>query len=81
MNLKKEIAISDNGFVFQPSTGDSYSLNPIGIRILSLIREGKDEKQIRDTLLEEYDVHPSQLEEDLYDFLAYLRQLNLVTDE
>ncbi len=31
MNVKKDIAISDSGFVFDPTTGESYSVNPIGV--------------------------------------------------
>ena len=34
MRLKKNIAVSDSGFVFNPTTGDSYSLNPVGKEIL-----------------------------------------------
>ena len=36
MNIRKDIAISDTGFVFDPVTGESFSLNPIGVEILSL---------------------------------------------
>jgi hypothetical protein len=41
MKLKKDIAISDSGFLFNPSSGDSYSLNPIGVEILKLMQEKK----------------------------------------
>ena len=33
MKIKTNIALSDSGFLFNPSTGDSYSVNPIGQEI------------------------------------------------
>ena len=40
MNIKKSIALSDSGFVFDPSSGDSFSTNPIGLEIINQLKEG-----------------------------------------
>jgi len=38
MKLKNNIAISETGFVFDPNSGDSYSLNTIGKEILEMVK-------------------------------------------
>ena len=37
MKIKKNIALSDTGFVFNPGNGDSFSVNPIGLEILKIL--------------------------------------------
>ena len=46
MKLKKNIAISESGFVFDPTSGESFSLNPIAIEILNMLKEGKGQGDI-----------------------------------
>ena len=41
MKMRKNIAVSDSGFIFNPGTGDSFSTNPIGMEIISMIKEEK----------------------------------------
>lgn len=81
MKIKKHIAISDSGVVFNGSTGDSYSLNPIAGEILDILRKGASEDQIKVHILEQYEVDKDRIEGDLYDFFAHLRQLNIIEDE
>lgn len=80
LQVKKSVAISDSGFVFNASTGDSYTLNPIGSEILGYIRAGKQAAEIKDLILEKYDVDLSTLEQYLYDFLFNLQQMQLIED-
>jgi hypothetical protein len=78
MKLKKNIATSENGFVFNPSTGDSFSSNPIAATILGLLKAGHSTEEIKIDLLAQYEVEPSQLERDIDDFLHQLRDENLL---
>ena len=41
MKIKKNVAISESGYIFNPSTGDSFTVNPIGIEIFNMIKAGK----------------------------------------
>jgi hypothetical protein len=41
MRIKKNIAISESGFIFNPAVGDSYSTNPIGAEIIKMLKESK----------------------------------------
>ena len=81
MKVKKNIAISDSGFLFNPSTGDSYSVNPIGQEIISLLKEGKSESQVKAHILNEYMTDHDAVEKDLYDFKNMLEHYKIIDNE
>ncbi|MBE9468209.1 MAG: PqqD family protein [Bacteroidetes bacterium] len=81
MRLKKNIAISETGFIFNPSTGDSFTLNPIGIEILSFIENEKKYEEISDAILEKYDVDTITFEKNYYDFIQMLKNNHLLENE
>ncbi len=76
--LKKNIAVSESGFVFNPTTGDSFSLNNVGTEILKLMKDGKSEGDIKNTIRAWYDIDEETLEKDYYDFLKMLGQFKLL---
>lgn len=78
MKLKKNIATSESGFVFNPSTGDSFSLNTLGAEILLQMKESKSAEEIKKDVLARYEVDKSLLEKDWDDFMAQLRDNNLL---
>jgi hypothetical protein len=78
MKLKKNIATSESGFVFNPSTGDSFSLNSIGAEILLQMKESKSSEEIKKDILHRYDVEASLFEKDWDDFMSQLRDNNLL---
>lgn len=80
MPLKENIALSENGFLFNPSTGDSYTLNNTGKEVLIMIKEGKNATQITDLLYEKYDIDRISLERYLMDFLNDLSIYNLMDE-
>lgn len=80
MLIKGNIALSENGFVFNPSTGDSFTLNNTGREVLILIKEGKNLNQITEIMGEKYDVDRITLERYLADFLSDLSVSNLLEE-
>jgi hypothetical protein len=78
MHLKKNIATSESGFIFNPSTGDSYSANPIAVEILGLLKEGIAASNIKAQILDRYDVTNAQLEKDWDDFANQLKYANVL---
>ena len=78
MKLKRHVAVSESGVLFNAATGDSFSVNPVAARIIALMKEGKSEDGIKNALLDEYDVTPERLEADFPDFISHLKQLNLL---
>ena len=81
MKLKKNIAISESGFVFDPTTGDSYSLNAVGIKIIDSLNQDQSFEEIRDIMLVEYDIDAVSFEKYYYDFLSRLQEFKLVEHE
>jgi hypothetical protein len=78
MNIKKNIATSENGFIFNPATGDSFSANEIAAEILQAMKNGDTESQIKNKLLEKYEVSSEQLNRDWEDWMAQLKEANLL---
>lgn len=78
MKLKSNIATSENGFIFNPSTGDSFTSNPIAAEIIGYLKAGESITQIKTKLLEKYDVEKAQLERDWDDYVLQLREANLL---
>ena len=77
MQIKKNIAISDSGFLFNPLSGDSYSVNATGIEVIKLLRAGKNKEQIINELEKEYRIDKNTLEKDLNDFGSLLETFKL----
>ncbi len=78
MKLKKNIATSEAGFVFNPATGDSFSVNPVGADILLQLKENTEMEDIISGISVKYDVDRGQLEKDLEDFVSQLHGYNLL---
>jgi len=78
MRLKKNIATSEEGFIFNPGTGDSYSTNDIGTDIISLLKDEHPPRMIIDTICAKYDVDQNQFEKDLDDYLSQLKDYNIL---
>ncbi len=78
MKIRKNVAISDSGFIFNPDTGESYTANPLGLEIVELIRQGLDFESIRRHILERYRTDKDTVEKDYHDFLQMLDQYNLI---
>ena len=76
--IKKNIATNELGFVFNPSTGDSFSTNPVAASILRYMRENKSMAEIKKSLLETYETDPATVEKDLDDFVHTLKEFNLL---
>lgn len=80
MRIKKNIAISDTGFVFNPTTGDSYSINQVGREILAYLGEDKSKDEIVSLMTSEYDIDAPSFEKYFFDFLSMLRQFELLDE-
>lgn len=78
MKLKKNIATSENGFIFNPATGDSFSGNAMASEILLAMKNGDTEAQIKEHLLQKYEVSATQLNHDWEDWILQLKEANLL---
>ena len=81
MTIKRDIAISDSGLVFNPMNGESFSVNPIGMEIFNLLKEKKSFDEISEKLKEKFEVEKNTFEKDFLDFTSMLKQYELLEDE
>lgn len=81
MRIKKNIALSDSGFVFNPSTGESFSVNPIGVEILQMLRDGKDKEQIKAGIIKNYQIDEATFERDFDDFTSMMKHYLLTEND
>lgn len=78
MKINGNLAISESGFLFNPSSGESFTVNPVGAEIIELLKEGKNEEQILEELLKIYEIDSKTLQKDLLDFNDILKQHQLL---
>lgn len=81
MKLKKNIAVSESGFLFDPGTGESFSLNKTGQLIFQLLSQNKTESEILQIVTEKYDIDSNKLQRYLDDFVLMLNQFSLIEKE
>jgi hypothetical protein len=78
----KDIAISESGFVFDPFTGVTFSVNATGKLILLQLREGRSPDQLDAALRESFELFedddPSR---DVHEFLGLLREQGVLPRE
>jgi hypothetical protein len=65
MKLRKDVAVSEAGLVFNPTTGESFSVNPIGVEILGLMRQEKDIAEISRIITGKFNTDKATFERDL----------------
>lgn len=73
MRVRKNVATSDEGFLFNPTTGDSFSTNAIGAEIILLMKKDIPTSEVVDTICEKYDVDKALFERDLEEFTLQLK--------
>lgn len=78
MRINKNIAVSDSGFVFNSTTGESFTVNPIGSEIIELLKQDKTIDQINEELLIRYNADIVTIEKDVSDFITILKQYSLI---
>ena len=71
----KHLAISESGFIFDPVSGLSFTLNPTALFLLEQMRQGQNREQLLSTIQHHYEVKPHEAEHDLHGFIEALNAL------
>ncbi len=77
MSKLSSLAISDNGFIFKPSTGESFLTNELGLMIIQQLKKKKAIDDIINEIIENFEVDKISAGRDLYEFLDFLKKENL----
>lgn len=80
LKLNQNIATSDTGFLFNPATGESFTINPTGARFIALLKDGLTDEEIIQKMCNEFEVEARDLERDLTDFREILKHNHLLVD-
>ncbi len=71
----KDLAVSESGFVFDPHSGQTFSLNETGRAILEALKRGETVEQIVTDLRQGFEVEPgADLGRDVHEFLLLARE-------
>ncbi len=81
MKIKSNLAVSDSGFIFNPSNGDSFSTNTVGSDIIRLLKAGNSFDSIKKEIVEIYEVDEILFEKDFHDFVSQLQDYYLVSND
>ena len=68
------LAISESGFLFDPVSGHSFTVNETGLAILRALQTNHHLDALREALTSAYDVDEAALDRDLLEFLGSLRE-------
>ena len=71
-------ALGDESAVLNMKNSVYYGLNVLGTRIWTLLEEPRSVVQLRDAIVNEYDVEPSVCERDLFALLEQMRSEGLI---
>ncbi len=74
----RNLAISESGFVFSPSTGNTFVLNETGTFVLKKLMQGISREALITELLSTYTVSQDQAERDLSDLLVQMKEMGIL---
>lgn len=72
-DVLRRLAVSESGFVFDPASGNSFTVNETGLAILRVLQHDRNLLSMAEQLQREFDVKPRELERDLLEFAGILR--------
>ncbi len=74
----QQLLINDNGFAFDPATGETYHISRSGLDVIRWLKEGKSGRDVLDRLVTRYEVDEPTAARDLEGFMATLRSYGLI---
>lgn len=74
----RDLALSETGFVFDPSSGATFTVNATGLCVLHALKEGLSWGEIATRLSERFDVRSGDPARDVAELAGMLRQEGLL---
>lgn len=76
--MHNNLALSENGFLFDTRTGNTYSLNRTGTFLLRRLIDGFARDELAACMIDRFDVEPDMASHDVEQFLFLLRDLRII---
>jgi hypothetical protein len=82
MNTQKlaDLAISENGLIFDPLSGHIFTSNAVGVLIINALKAGKGVNDIKTAISDAYDLEGKLIEKDIFDFIGQLINCGLIQE-
>jgi hypothetical protein len=74
------LALSENGFLFDAVSGNTFTLNSTGKVIMKGLIEGLSREQISATLSENFGVSYENASSDTHQFIHHLVKMNVISE-
>jgi hypothetical protein len=71
------LAVSRDGFAFDPTTGESYTMNQTAAEVLAVLSGGGTAGLAANALVRDYGIGQQEAERDVADFVSRLKQFGL----
>ncbi len=81
MKILTNIAVSDSGYLFNPTNGDSFSSNAVATDIIAMMKQNKTGDEIKKALHAKYEVEKSTIERDYDEFIQELGDNYLLSSD
>lgn len=79
MSRLMSLAINDTGFAFDPSAGESFTVNHTAKEIIELIKKGVELEDIVKTISDEYEVPYEEVYTDVLELVEKLRVFGFIS--
>lgn len=78
--VKEQVSseLEGESVILNLKSGTYYGLNNVGARIWNLIQEPKQVSEVREAILEEYEVEPEHCDRDILELLQQLANVELI---
>ena len=75
-----DITVSDSGFVFDPTTGQTFLLNRTGLSLVKMLQQGIPIEETPAKLEENFDMSGKQAIEDVREFISLMKEMGFKVD-
>jgi hypothetical protein len=72
--ILKRLALSESGFVFDPVSGQSFSVNESGLAILRLAQVDNEVESLVENLARNFDASKTEIRRDVLDYADRLKE-------
>lgn len=77
----RDLAISESGFVFDPVTGATFTVNATGLAVLNALRAGKERREVQAELERSFETSGQDLGADIDEFILQLERHDILAGD